>query len=74
MYKTKLTFSWHLYFRECRDGGDGLEIRGDKGRWKMEVEVDSGERNWTLTAENKFRKVELQDRADLIKRSTSFEK
>ena len=68
MYKTKLTFSWHLYFRQCRDRGDRSEIR----RCKIEVEKHSGERNWTLTAENKLGKVELLDRADLIKRGTSF--
>ncbi|XP_073334429.1 oncostatin-M-specific receptor subunit beta-like [Pagrus major] len=59
---------YHLLGRECREGGGGLEIRGDEGRCKMEVEMDSGEINWTLTAENKLGKVELLDRADLIKR------
>ncbi|KAM8744290.1 leukemia inhibitory factor receptor-like isoform 1-T3 [Acanthopagrus schlegelii] len=59
---------YHLLGRQCRDRGDGSEIRG----CKIEVEKHSGERNWTLTAENKLGKVELLDRADLIKRVHMF--
>lgn len=34
----------------------------------MKVQVDSGERNWTLTAQNPLGKVKLIDTADLTKR------
>lgn len=40
----------------------------------MEVQVNAGERNWTLTAQNEFGKVELSDRADLTKRGISSQK
>lgn len=40
----------------------------------MEVQVDAGERNWTLTAQNGLGKVELSDRADLTKRGISSQK
>ena len=49
-------------------------MSGDQARCKMEVEIDVGEVNWTLTAVNGIGKVELLDRADLIKRGTSFKK
>lgn len=35
------------------------------------MQVDAGERNWTLTVQNEFGKVELLDRADLTKRGIS---
>ncbi|XP_074545851.1 leukemia inhibitory factor receptor-like [Halichoeres trimaculatus] len=38
----------------------------------LEVEGEAGERNWTLTAQNKLGKVELTDRADLMKRVRMF--
>ncbi|XP_070845919.1 leukemia inhibitory factor receptor-like [Chaetodon trifascialis] len=41
---------------------------GSMGRCKMEVPVDVGERNWTLTAQNNIGKVKLSDYADLTKR------
>ncbi|XP_041816362.1 leukemia inhibitory factor receptor-like [Chelmon rostratus] len=41
---------------------------GSMGRCKMEVQVDAGERNWTLTAQNTLGKVQLSDCADLTKR------
>ncbi|XP_019114161.1 leukemia inhibitory factor receptor isoform X1 [Larimichthys crocea] len=50
---------YHLLGREC------VNV---KGECKMNVQVDAGERNWTLTAENQLGKVELTDRADLTKR------
>lgn len=40
----------------------------------MKVQVDAGEQNWTLTAQNEFGKVELSDRADLTKRGISSQK
>ncbi|TMS08145.1 Leukemia inhibitory factor receptor [Larimichthys crocea] len=46
---------YHLLGREC------VNV---KGECKMNVQVDAGERNWTLTAENQLGKVELTDRAD----------
>ncbi|XP_013855366.1 leukemia inhibitory factor receptor [Austrofundulus limnaeus] len=41
---------------------------GSKGRCSLKSKVDSGERTWTLTAENILGKVELSDTADLMKR------
>ncbi|KAM8749706.1 oncostatin-M-specific receptor subunit beta-like isoform 2-T2 [Acanthopagrus schlegelii] len=63
---------YHLLGRECRKGGGELGMSGDQARWKMEVEIDVGEVNWTLTAVNGIGKVELLDRADLIKRVHMF--
>ena len=63
-----------MCFRECRDGGGGLEKKGDEARCKVDVEIDAGEMNWTLTAANGIGKVELVDSADLNKRGTSFKK
>ncbi|KAG8010961.1 Oncostatin-M-specific receptor subunit beta, partial [Nibea albiflora] len=60
--KTKTIY--HLLGRKC--------VNGNKGECKMEVQVDAGERNWTLTAENQLGKVELTDRADLTKRVHMF--
>ncbi|TKS84082.1 Leukemia inhibitory factor receptor [Collichthys lucidus] len=51
---------YHLLGREC--------VNAFKGECKMNVQVDAGERNWTLTAENQLGKVELTDWADLTKR------
>lgn len=39
-----------------------------KKKCSLKVEVGAGERNWTLTAQNTLGKVELTDRADLMKR------
>lgn len=61
--KLKDIFSCHLYFSKCENGS--------MGRCKMEVQVDAGERNWTLTAQNTLGKVQLSDCADLTKRGTS---
>lgn len=58
--KLKVRFSCHLYFSRCEN-----EF---KERCSQKVQVDVGERNWTLTAQNKLGKVELLDRADLTKR------
>nr|XP_046231697.1 leukemia inhibitory factor receptor-like isoform X2 [Scatophagus argus] len=41
---------------------------GSMRRCKVEVQVDAGERNWTLTAKNDLGRVEVTDRADLTKR------
>ncbi|XP_044030554.1 leukemia inhibitory factor receptor-like isoform X2 [Siniperca chuatsi] len=42
------------------------------GKCSQKVQVDVGEKNWTLTAENQLGKVELQDSADLTKRVHMF--
>ncbi|XP_040915438.1 leukemia inhibitory factor receptor-like isoform X2 [Toxotes jaculatrix] len=41
---------------------------GSQGICSQNVKVNVGEKNWTLTAENKVGKVELTDTADLTKR------
>lgn len=51
-----------------------MEKKGDEARCKVDVEIDAGEMNWTLTAANGIGKVELVDSADLNKRGTSFKK
>ncbi|KAM9794392.1 leukemia inhibitory factor receptor-like isoform X1 [Syngnathus typhle] len=45
---------------------------GSNGRCSHKVRVDFGERNWTLTAQNKLGTVKLTDRADLTKRVHMF--
>ncbi|GLD51806.1 leukemia inhibitory factor receptor-like protein [Lates japonicus] len=59
----KLT-TYQLVGRSCVDGS--------KGRCSQKVQVDVGERNWTLTVQNELGKVELSDRADLTKRVHMF--
>lgn len=41
---------------------------GLTGRCSQKVQVDVGEKNWTLTAQNKLGKVTLYDHADLSRR------
>lgn len=60
--KLKVIFSWHLYFRQCADGSTG------EMRCSQKVQLDVGERNWTLIAQNELGAVELTDRADLTRR------
>ncbi|CAI5666185.1 oncostatin-M-specific receptor subunit beta [Oreochromis niloticus] len=43
-------------------------INGHSGKCSQKVEVDTVERNWTLTATNRLGKLELCDRANLTKR------
>uniref|UniRef100_A0A8C4ERE3 Fibronectin type-III domain-containing protein n=1 Tax=Dicentrarchus labrax TaxID=13489 RepID=A0A8C4ERE3_DICLA len=43
-------------------------LDGSKATCSQKVQVDVGERNWTLTAKNKLGRVELSDSADLTKR------
>ncbi|RVE65473.1 hypothetical protein OJAV_G00116850 [Oryzias javanicus] len=42
------------------------------GRCSQKVQVDAGEKNWTVTAQNKLGKVTLYDPADLSKRVRMF--
>ncbi|XP_024858987.1 oncostatin-M-specific receptor subunit beta isoform X2 [Kryptolebias marmoratus] len=56
---TKYQFNGSLYERPCKDGICSL---------KKKLKVDSGEKIWTLTAENKLGNVELRDSADLMTR------
>ncbi|XP_035524391.1 leukemia inhibitory factor receptor-like [Morone saxatilis] len=51
---------YHLLGSQCQDGS--------KATCSQKVQVDVGERNWTLTAQNKLGRVELSDSADLTKR------
>ncbi|XP_070781233.1 leukemia inhibitory factor receptor-like [Enoplosus armatus] len=47
-------------------------VNGSEGRCSQKVQVDVGERTWTLTAQNELGKVELPDIADLTKRVHMF--
>uniref|UniRef100_UPI0037E8028C leukemia inhibitory factor receptor-like n=1 Tax=Semicossyphus pulcher TaxID=241346 RepID=UPI0037E8028C len=58
--KHKLSTTYMLVGNDCSDGS--------KGRCSQKVQVEVGERNWTLTVQNKLGKAELTDRADLMKR------
>ncbi|XP_070706599.1 leukemia inhibitory factor receptor-like [Pempheris klunzingeri] len=51
---------YQLLGSQCADGSDG--------RCSLTLKVDLGERNWTLTAQNKLGRVELTDSADLTTR------
>lgn len=58
---SQVVLSWCLYFsHECEEGLSG--------RCTMKVQVDSGERNWTLTGQNPLGNMTLVDTADLTKR------
>nr|XP_020456650.1 leukemia inhibitory factor receptor-like [Monopterus albus] len=60
----KLATAYQLLGSPCVDGFNG--------RCLHKVQVDAGERNWTLTAENRLGKLELSDRADMTKRVHMF--
>ncbi|XP_023193528.1 leukemia inhibitory factor receptor-like [Xiphophorus maculatus] len=47
-------------------------VIGSELRCSKEVNIGGGERNWTLTAQNVFGKVEIQDSADLTRRVHMF--
>ncbi|XP_061655737.1 leukemia inhibitory factor receptor-like isoform X1 [Phyllopteryx taeniolatus] len=56
--------TYQLLGSQCADGSNG--------RCSHKMQVDVGERNWTLTAENQLATVVLTDRADLTNRVRMF--
>ncbi|KAM6975894.1 leukemia inhibitory factor receptor-like [Tautogolabrus adspersus] len=60
----KISTKYQLNGSDCPDDSEG--------RCSQKIQEEVGERNWTLTAQNKLGKVELTDRADLMTRVHMF--